>query len=77
MLNFHFDLSLKFSKGEVHDFSREVQNFSGEVQNNVRGGAHTSPQNPAMPHILPITLWVFLHPHLASHLKILIGMLIV
>jgi hypothetical protein len=38
---------LKFSQGEVHDFSGEghdfsgeVQNFSGEVQNNLRGGAH-------------------------------------
>jgi hypothetical protein len=31
--NFHFDLSLKLSQGEVHD-------FSGEVQNDLRGGAH-------------------------------------
>jgi hypothetical protein len=33
MSNFHFDLSLKLSQGEVHD-------FSGEVQNDLRGGAH-------------------------------------
>jgi hypothetical protein len=33
MSNFHFDLSLKLSQGEVHD-------FLGEVQNNLRGGAH-------------------------------------
>jgi hypothetical protein len=47
MSNFHFDLSLKLSQGEVHD-------VSGEVQNDLRGGAHlptpphTSNQNPAM-----------------------------
>jgi hypothetical protein len=49
--NFYFDLSLKLSQGEVHNFSGEVQKFSGEVQNDLRGGAappHTSPQNPAM-----------------------------
>jgi hypothetical protein len=40
MSNFHFDLSLKLSQGEVHDFSGEVQKFSGEVQNDLRGGAH-------------------------------------
>jgi hypothetical protein len=40
MSNFHFDLSLKLSQGEVHDFSGEVQKFSGEVQNDRRGGAH-------------------------------------
>ena len=38
--NFHFDLSLKFSQGEVHDFSGEVQKFSGEMQNNLWGGTH-------------------------------------
>ena len=38
--NFHFDLSLKLSQGEVHDFSGEVQKFSGEVQYDLRGGAH-------------------------------------
>ena len=31
MSNFHFDLSLKLSQGEVHDFSGKVQKFSGEV----------------------------------------------
>jgi hypothetical protein len=36
----HFDLSLKLSQGEVHDFSGEVKKFSGEVQNDLRGGAH-------------------------------------
>jgi hypothetical protein len=47
MSNFHFDLSLKFSQGEVHDFSGEVQEFSGEVQNDLRGDAHlpTPPLN--------------------------------
>jgi hypothetical protein len=40
MSNIHFDLSLKLSQGEVHDFSGEVQKFSGEVQNDLRGGAH-------------------------------------
>jgi hypothetical protein len=39
MSNFHFDLSLKLSQGEVHDFSGEVQKFSGEVPNDLRGGA--------------------------------------
>ena len=33
MSNFHFDLSLKLSQGEV-------QKLSGEVQNDLRGGAH-------------------------------------
>jgi hypothetical protein len=37
MSNFHFDLSLKLSQGEVHDFSGKVQKFSGEVQNDVWG----------------------------------------
>jgi hypothetical protein len=32
MSNFHFDLSLKLSKGEVHDFSGEVQKFSGRCK---------------------------------------------
>ena len=41
MSNFHFDLSLKLSQGEVHDdFSGEVQKLSGEVQNDPKGGAH-------------------------------------
>jgi hypothetical protein len=40
MSNLHFDLSLKLSQKEVHDFSGEVQKFSGEVQNDLRGGAH-------------------------------------
>jgi hypothetical protein len=31
MLNFHFDLSLKLSQGEVHHFSREVKKLSVEV----------------------------------------------
>jgi hypothetical protein len=51
MSNFHFDLSLKFSQGEVHDVSGEVQKFSGEVQSDLRGGAHPPHpplQNPAM-----------------------------
>jgi hypothetical protein len=38
--NFHSDLSLKLSQGEVHDFSGEVQKFSGDVQNDLSGGAH-------------------------------------
>ena len=46
MSNFHFDLSLKLSQGEVHDFSGEVQKFPGEVQNDRRGGAHL-----ATPHL--------------------------
>jgi hypothetical protein len=40
MSNIHFDLSLKLSKGEVHDFSGEVQKLSGDVQNDLRRGAH-------------------------------------
>ena len=52
MSNVHFDLSLKLSQGEVHDFSGEVQKLSGKVQNDLRGGARTSPQNPAMRRIL-------------------------
>jgi hypothetical protein len=39
MSNFHFDLSLKLSQGEVHDFSGEVQTISGEVR--------TSPHLPS------------------------------
>ena len=51
---FHFDLSLKFSQGEVHEFSGEVQKFSRDVQNDLRRGQrcappHTFPQNAAMP----------------------------
>jgi hypothetical protein len=50
---FHFDLSLKFSQREVHDFSGEMQKISEEVQYDLRGGAHCAPfhtslQNPAM-----------------------------
>jgi hypothetical protein len=45
MSNFHFDLSLKLSQGEVIDFSVEVQKFPGEVQNDLRGGAH-------LPHVI-------------------------
>jgi hypothetical protein len=41
MSNFHFDLSLKLSKGEVHDFSGEVQNSQGRCKNDLRGGAKT------------------------------------
>jgi hypothetical protein len=40
MSNFHFDLSLNLSQGEVHDFLSDVQKFSGEVQNDLRRGAH-------------------------------------
>jgi hypothetical protein len=40
MSNVYFDLSLKLSQEEVHD-------FSWEVQNDLSGG-HTSPQNPDM-----------------------------
>jgi hypothetical protein len=53
MSNFHFDLSLKLSQGEVHDFSGEEQKFSGEVQNDLRRSAplptppHTSPHLPS------------------------------
>ena len=39
MSNFHFDLSLKLSQGEVRHFSGEVQKFSGEVR--------TSPHLPS------------------------------
>ena len=35
MSNFHFDLSLKLSQGEM-------RHFSGQVQNDPRGGAHLS-----------------------------------
>ena len=31
MSKFHFDLSLKISQGEVHDYSGDVQKLSGEV----------------------------------------------
>ena len=49
--NFHFDLSLKLSQGEVHDFSGEVQKFSGGCKTSQGRCAppHTSPQNPALP----------------------------
>jgi hypothetical protein len=55
--NFHFDLSLKLSQGEVHDFSGEVQKFSGDVQNDLRGGAHlpTPPLN-IRPWLAAVTL---------------------
>jgi hypothetical protein len=54
MLNFHSDLSLKLSQGEVHDFSGEVQKFSGEVQNDLREGTHlpTAPLK-IQPSLLP------------------------
>jgi hypothetical protein len=62
--NFHFDLSLKLSQGEVHDFSREVQKI-------LRGGAkrsqgrcappHTSPQNP------PMFVCISFHPLLSCY----------
>ena len=58
MSNFHFDLSLKLSEGEVHDFSGRG---GAKI---LRGGAkrsqgrcappHTSPQNPAMLKIMVI-----------------------
>ena len=57
--NFHFDLSLKLSQGEVHDFPGEVQKLSWEVQSDLRGGAHpphTSPQNPVMAYTVLKTL---------------------
>jgi hypothetical protein len=47
MSNFNFDLSLKLSQGEVHDFSGVVQKFSGEVQT-ISEEVRTFPQNPAM-----------------------------
>ena len=47
MSNFHFDLSLKLSQGEVDDFSGEVQNSQGRCKT-ISGEVHTSPQNPAM-----------------------------
>ena len=40
MSNFYFDLSLKLSQGEAHDFSGKLQKFSEEVQNDLRGGTH-------------------------------------
>jgi hypothetical protein len=39
MSNFHFDLSLELSQGEVQDFSGKVQKSLGEVQNDL-GGTH-------------------------------------
>jgi hypothetical protein len=73
MSNFHFDLSLKLSQGEVHDFSGEVQKFSGEVQNDLRGRPtppHTSLQNPAMLFLvrsnecikIPLETFIYLSP---------------
>jgi hypothetical protein len=50
MSNFHFDISLKLSQGEVHDVSEEVQKAKGRcktISGEVRT-SHTSPQNPAM-----------------------------
>jgi hypothetical protein len=45
--NFHFDLSIDLSQGEVHDFLGEVERII--VRNLLRGGAHfPTPQNPAM-----------------------------
>jgi hypothetical protein len=41
--NFHFDLSLILSQGEIHDFSGEVQKFSGEVQNDLMEHLSTPP----------------------------------
>jgi hypothetical protein len=44
--NFHFDLSLKLSQGEVHDFSGEVQKFSGGCKT-ISGEVRTSPHLPS------------------------------
>jgi hypothetical protein len=55
MSNFHLDLSLKLSQGEVQDFLEEVQKLSGEVQNDLRGGAHL----PTPP--LKIRPWYIVH----------------
>jgi hypothetical protein len=43
MTNFHSDLSLKLSQGEVHNFSVEVQKFSGKVQKDLRGAHLPTP----------------------------------
>ena len=40
MSNFHFDLSLELSQGEVQDFSGKVQKSLGEVQNDLGGGVY-------------------------------------
>ena len=37
---FHFDISVNFLDGKMHDVSGDVQKISGEVQNDLRGGAH-------------------------------------
>jgi hypothetical protein len=55
MSNFHFNLSLKLSQGEVYDFSCEVQKFSGKMQK-ISGEVRTSPQNPANVEYLNIRL---------------------
>ena len=50
MSNFHFDLSLKLSQGEVYDFSGEVarcKNSQGRCKT-TSGEVRTSFQNPAM-----------------------------
>ena len=60
MSNFHCDLSLKLSQGEVRDFSGKVQKFSGEVQNDLREDAHL-PQNPAMFSACPV--WTHSEQH--------------
>ena len=62
MSNFHFDLSLKLSQGEVHD-------FSGEVENNLRGGAHLpTPPLKIQPclHIVVILFYFILLCQLGS-----------
>jgi hypothetical protein len=72
MANFHFDLSLKLSQGEVHDFSGEVQKFSGEVQkfsgevqNDLRGGANL----PTMLITKCYEIFITAHPSAIEHLQ--------
>jgi hypothetical protein len=60
MSNFHSDLSLKLSQGEVRDFSGEVQKLSGEVQNDLRGGAHLPSKSGHGLHDFHIQLYTLL-----------------
>jgi hypothetical protein len=53
MSNFHFDLALKLSKGEMHDFSGGAK-ILREGAKRFQGRCvlpPTSPQNPAMSRI--------------------------
>jgi hypothetical protein len=67
MSNFHFDLSLKLSQGEV------LRHFSGKVQNDLRGGVHLhTPSLKIRPCLQPLFSYLRYQPSLFSKIKCVI-----